>query len=244
MSQVPSQYHKDAGRARRSRGKDAAGWKCSSLGRVAQPSYFSSLFLGWESFLSAVVASRMSQNLLSSIGVTPAGLSHVSSQLFAWNRKFPRENPTRGQRLHALSALSCARHLKASLCCSLLSWSWPWLKHRILSSEKVTYQPLQPWAQPLWERSWLSNSFIPCARRCKYLGPEIDDFMQVSEPFWNHWIAWEFLDGDISSGSLYWTYLFSQGLANVTITVSLSLQYFGDSLERLAAVMVLFGTEI
>lgn len=30
----------------------------------------------------------------------------------------------------------------------------------------------------------------------------------------------------------------------MTITVSLSLQYFGDSLERLAAVMVLFGTEI
>lgn len=67
------------------------------------------------------MASRTSQNLLSSIGVTPAGLSRVSSQLFAWNRQFPRENPTRGRRLHALSAQSCARHLKASLCCSLLA---------------------------------------------------------------------------------------------------------------------------
>lgn len=56
--------------------------------------------------------------------------------------------------------------------------------------------------------------------------PELDDFMQISEPFWNHWIAWESLGGDTSSGdiSLDWTYLFSQGLANVTITVFLSLE--------------------
>lgn len=61
------------------------------------------------------MASRTSQNLLSSVGVTPAGLSHDSSQLFAWSREFPRENPTHGQRHHAVSVQSCAGHLKASL---------------------------------------------------------------------------------------------------------------------------------
>lgn len=44
----------------------------------------------------AVVASRTSQNLSSSVGVTPAGLSHVSAQFFAWSREFPRQNPTCG----------------------------------------------------------------------------------------------------------------------------------------------------
>lgn len=38
------------------------------------------------SLVEAVVASRTSHNLLSSIGVTLAGLSHFSSQFFAWNR--------------------------------------------------------------------------------------------------------------------------------------------------------------
>lgn len=91
MSQVPSQYYRDAGR---NRGKDAASQSCSSLGHSSAFLFFPAVFSVREFSQHSLVASRISQTLSSSLGVTPAGLSHVSSQLFAWSRVSQAESHT------------------------------------------------------------------------------------------------------------------------------------------------------